>query len=40
MFFCNDLGLTLPMLYSSTKLRLKRFEDFTISNIKAEIRTI
>lgn len=34
------LGLTLRLLYSSMKLRFRRFGDFTISNIKKEIRNI
>ncbi|KAI6036846.1 hypothetical protein BKA83DRAFT_677759 [Pisolithus microcarpus] len=34
------LGLTLRLLYSSMRLRFERFGDFTISNIKREIRNI
>ncbi|KAI6110032.1 hypothetical protein F5141DRAFT_822224 [Pisolithus sp. B1] len=34
------LGLTLHLLYSSLRLRFERFRDFTISNIKKEIRNI
>ncbi|KAI6021946.1 hypothetical protein EDC04DRAFT_2731738 [Pisolithus marmoratus] len=34
------LGLTLRLLYSSMKVRFRRLEDFTISNIKDEIRNI
>lgn len=34
------LGLTLYLLYSSMKLRFNRFGDFTVSNIKEEIRNI
>ncbi|KAI6118769.1 hypothetical protein EDD16DRAFT_1707264 [Pisolithus croceorrhizus] len=34
------LGLTLHLLYSSLRLRFGRFRDFTISNIKKEIRNI
>ncbi|KAI5981333.1 hypothetical protein EDD15DRAFT_402762 [Pisolithus albus] len=34
------LGLTLRLLYSSMKLRFRRFDDFTISNIRGEIRNI
>ncbi|KAI6021947.1 hypothetical protein EDC04DRAFT_2731764 [Pisolithus marmoratus] len=34
------LGLTLRLLYSSMKVRFRRLEDFTISNIKDELRNI
>ncbi|KAI6166002.1 hypothetical protein EDD17DRAFT_1550058 [Pisolithus thermaeus] len=34
------LGLTLQLIYSSMKLRFSRFGDFTISNIKEEIRNM
>ncbi|KAI6121863.1 hypothetical protein F5141DRAFT_1092923 [Pisolithus sp. B1] len=34
------LGLTLRLIYSSMKLRFSRFGDFTISNIKEEIRNM
>ncbi|KAI6047485.1 hypothetical protein EDC04DRAFT_2597600 [Pisolithus marmoratus] len=34
------LGLTLRLLYSSMKSRFERFRDFTIPNIKGEIRNI
>ncbi|KAI6042302.1 hypothetical protein EDC04DRAFT_1034112 [Pisolithus marmoratus] len=33
-------GLTLHLLFSSMRWRLRRFKDFTISNIKEEIRSI
>ncbi|KIK24781.1 hypothetical protein PISMIDRAFT_374716 [Pisolithus microcarpus 441] len=34
------LGLTLRLLYSSMKLRVRRGADFTISNVKEEIRNM
>lgn len=34
------LGLTLRLLYSTMKLRFRRFGNFTLSNIKGELRNI